>query len=458
MKETNSQLLDRIVNADEKRIQWFCFYLLLVWTVTPLVIMLLNFMSVDGIYVYLIWTYLLYFIGAFGLASGVLYFIRLHYGLLLKSKTILSGYLPIFILGLFLVWAFVSSVLAKDSHMAFYGLIPMTSSWFTFLSFGGFLLAAIVCSNNKNLIVLLARILVIVSVVQAVFTIIDNEVSFKLNTVEPYTNCFHYQSVFYNTNHYAYYLLMTIVVAIFLFVYSKSIIERAIYIASYILLLFLLILNDTFGAYLSLIVTFLIALTFSSEKLNNVKKALLFLVVVFIIVSLISLSFTDNLKNSFEGLFFDVNRVVDNKDVDYVGSSRGVLWRTALESIKANPVFGCGFENMGAVEPENDSGGLFVTQPHNFILFFAKNTGIPGLILYLSALLVVLTRLIRKRNTISEITISALFVVMAYLISAFFGVVKFYTSPYYVIALGICIFGCSDMTAKNISISSKETA
>ncbi len=423
--------------------------LLIIWVCCPLLIMLLNLAGVDGIYVYLVWTYVLYFVGATGLIVGLLFFTKIISDYKLTVKRFIKDFYPLFFFFLFLIWALICCLLAENKRMAFSGSIPMTSSWFTFLFYGGFMLASMCASSNKSSIVCVARILLFVSTIQALVTIRDNNISARLNTVEPYTNCLHCQSVFYNTNHYAYYLLMTAMLAFFFVVNSNSRIEQILNVAIFVLLLDLLILNDTFGAYLALALTILFVLIWEVLSKGNKKRIVVLLVLIFVCFSLFSLAFTDNLKNNFISLFSDVQIIGSDENIDGVGSGRGELWKNALMCIKSDPVFGCGFENHGAyLSSDEYIEKDFVPSPHNFILFFAKHTGIPGLVLYLSGLIISLIGLIRKKNKIPDTVKTAAFIVIGYLISAFFGVAKFYTTPYYVIALGVCVNIYSDYIEK----------
>ncbi len=451
----DSFLLNWVNSINDAKLQRLSFYSLSFWMVFPLIAMMLNLLSVDGVYVYTFWMYAIYFVGTLGLIAGFFSAINHFYLSKQSFRKAIADYSPVVFLFGFIIWSLAACLLSSNKSMAFYGVIPMTSSWFTFLFFGGFLIAAIICAKDNKSIVSLAKLFVLVSFIQAIVTIVDNDFSFKANIVEPFTNCNHYQSVFYNTNHYAYYLLITIMVTFFLIIYSKQVAERAFYTLSFVLFVTLLILNNTFGAYLSITITIVVVLLSFWLQNDKEKRAVLFLSLIFLLTSIFSLVLTNNLKDSVLSFFVDTSSIVNDQEVESVGSGRGALWKAAVESIKISPMFGYGFENRGAVEPERFDEGeqLFVVQPHNFLLFFAKSTGLPGLCLYLAALLICAVKMVRSWAKMPSFAKASFFVVMSYLMSAFFGVVKFYTSPYYVVVLGICLSVSAVLNKSNQSVA-----
>ena len=446
MSKTDGLLLNRIKGISDLSIQKISLYLLLLWICYPLVAMLLNLFNVDGTIVYTLWLLILYFAGAIGLVFGAINLFKKDDYSFSSIKLDLYENLPLVFLALFILWSLLCCLFADDKHMAFYGIVPMSSSWFTFLFFGGFIVEAMNVAKNKKYVLVLARVLIGVSAIQSIFTILNNDVSRCVNIAEPYTNCFEYQSVFCNTNHYAYYLLMTTLLAFFMVGLSKSIFEKIVCLLIYILQINLLILNNTLGAYLSLALTILIVILWKFINNENNKIISIVLLVVFVIVSACSMLYSDNIKTNVFGLSSDMSTIIGDEDTASVGSGRGELWKNALYCVKESPVFGCGFENHGKFGPSVDSSNeVFVTQPHNFLLFYAKYTGIPGLLLYLSALISGVVKLIKNREMNNSATETAAFIMVAYLASEFFGVIKFYTAPYYCIALGFCLLAYREL-------------
>ncbi len=75
-------------------------------------------------------------------------------------------------------------------------------------------------------------------------------------------------------------------------------------------------------------------------------------------------------------------------------------------------------------------------RPHNLLIQLANTSGIPGLILYVTAVGIILIRAIKTMNENNSLHIVLLFTLVAYLISAMFGNSMYYTSPYFFILLG----------------------
>lgn len=442
METAKSTLLDRIENVKETTLSKNAFWLVVIWVFSPMVIMLLNLMNTDSVLIYTVWIYIVDILGGLGLANGLVYIEHL----ITKGKGTptekVQSLLPLIILTLFLFWSLISCLLAEDKHMAFYGRMPMYDCWSIYFLYGGFILSGLILANNKDKTLVLVKCLIAVALFQAVISLMDNSVTDCLCIISPFTNCFHYQSVFYNTNHYGYYILITSLVTGFSFIYSKNIYEKLFLIIVFALFIHLLILNNTLGAYLALLFSLLFVIVWKFLNKEPKKLTSAILLAVFILVTVITAKTSDNTVNSFLGMFTDLNALMNNENLDSVGSGRGELWKNAILCIREQPIFGCGFQNDGAYPLE------ILTLPHNIFLQMAKYTGIPGAIIYISVFVVGAIRLMRKRKVISPITKSAAFIIVGYLMSAFFGVSKFYTSPYFLIIFGICLKECLNEIAE----------
>jgi O-antigen ligase len=166
------------------------------------------------------------------------------------------------------------------------------------------------------------------------------------------------------------------------------------------------------------------------------------LMLLFALIVILSTTYTDAVKTSILTFFGDVRTIANEEDISGTGSGRGQLWSNAILCIKDKPIFGCGLENVGITKDYEPIFGIAPYNVHNFVLFFAMHTGIPGLLLYMASIVTCVVRLIKRRAQLTVESETAAIVVFAYLVSAFVGVAKFYTSPYYIIALAICTFAC----------------
>ena len=80
----------------------------------------------------------------------------------------------------------------------------------------------------------------------------------------------------------------------------------------------------------------------------------------------------------------------------------------------------------------------YSSRPHNIILQVAAFIGIPGAIIYISLILyIAISNLIIMKDNPIHITIYL--TAMSYFISSMFGNSMYYTSPYFMILLGLLI-------------------
>ena len=112
------------------------------------------------------------------------------------------------------------------------------------------------------------------------------------------------------------------------------------------------------------------------------------------------------------------------------------LWLVALELIEEKPIFGYGIDNLLEQYIRLNKSEI-TSRPHNEYIQIAATIGIPGLIYYLLFLLLLFFKVIFSIKKISYLEITAIFVSITYLISAFFGVSIFNTTPYLYLFLGL---------------------
>ena len=143
---------------------------------------------------------------------------------------------------------------------------------------------------------------------------------------------------------------------------------------------------------------------------------------------------TNNEANS------EVNDEVNNEeeiDLSTIGSGRGEVWVGVFKLIKQKPFFGWGLENL--LQAFYNQLKINEGRTHNLILQLMGTTGIPGMLLYMTAVLAIFFRHFnlkrwREWNMLEFVTI---FCFISYMVSSMFGNSAFYTSPYFMIILGI---------------------
>lgn len=242
---------------------------------------------------------------------------------------------------------------------------------------------------------------------------------------------------FLNSNHYGYYLLIAVTISAFLFITEKDKTLKIISLLMYLFLLYYLIINDTFGCYLAFIAVLTAFLIFSIIKKWD-KKFIAIVIICFILISIFANLQNKNLvsKNIFS-LFTDLTKILSGnstkKEIERAGTGRMRLWINGINFFFQRPIFGYGPENL---ESKYLEVGINQDRPHNLLIQLATTSGFPGLILYCTAIGIILYRSIRTLKEANQIQITLTFTVIAYLISAMFGNSMYYTSPYYFILLG----------------------
>lgn len=424
---------DLIKKISNRNLQNIATFLILLWIITPLVVMVLNALPIDTDYVYYIWATVPYFVGDIGWLIGIVFLIRLVSNLELSGKKITLSFLPLILLLIFGIWCFICDYNAEFRFVAFTCYLSMHDGFFMYFAYGGIILLGLILSSNKERLILLANTFLSVSFIQAIISLMNNGITDLLCRTH-YTNTLGYESVFFNTNHYGYYLVFDVLIVAFLFVYANTRFQKIIYSIGYIVFIVTLVLNNTFGAYLAILLTLIFMLVWSAIiRDKDFKKFSFILLLIFILVSLATTLFVPNVYDNFYGIYNDVlcilgGEAISGEVIEEVGTGRGQLWKFFLIIAKQNPIYGIGGQNI-------------FTSAHNMFLQITTYFGFVGLALYLLVLIAGVVRLVEKRKTLSYIQKATAYLVVAYLISGFFGVTMFYTAPYFYFILGICMSG-----------------
>ncbi len=409
------------------------FLLLTIWIIIP-ILKELSFIETEITFVYII-----------GMIGIYLFIFRIYRDFINteNKKEFFKINLPIFIFFTFMLWTFISAMFAADKELAFYGGVYRKEGYLTYLSYLGFFGLAYLL-DSKKLKRALLNIFILVAVVNIIFMLLANNGCFvkvlKLNDIM--------QGVFHNTNHYGYYLLLVTCISSLLFVYEKNKYIKVLYLFAYTFLVYFLILNNTFGVYLAFISTLILFLFYCIHK----KTKIILSAITIIIMIIMSLTVQNNGENvaisnvkSFQN---DIKRIAEivikrnksneniydkNEEVDMAGSGRMKLWKYGMKFVIERPILGYGPENIWKKYQEEN---INQDRPHNLLIQLATTSGIPGLILYTTAICIILIRAIKTMNEKNSIHIIIFFAVVAYLISAMFGNSMYYTSPYFFILIG----------------------
>ena len=150
----------------------------------------------------------------------------------------------------------------------------------------------------------------------------------------------------------------------------------------------------------------------------------------------------NNAENTSENKVEENEENKENKSglsdaVSNTGSGRGEVWLKSLDLIKQRPLFGWGLENM--LNEFYYQYGINEGRTHNLILQLAGTTGIFGMLFYMIAVIAIFFKVISNYKNWGVIEYIAVPTFIAYMVSSMFGNSAFYTSPYFMIILGMMI-------------------
>lgn len=448
------------------------FILLLLWMIMPI---LQTFKVMYKIINFNYWYFsLMKTIGVVGIILGT---INIYYNIknAENKKEAIKGVLPILIFVLYMIWTLISCYQANIKRNAFQGSTYRREGYYMYLNYAGYFLCAFLLKNKK-----LRKILLNVFVISSIYLISISRITLDgARYRNIFTNMAIQTTVFKQFNHYGYFLMMSLLCSLGLFMAEKNKFIKTIYLILYTIIGYALIYNYTFGCYLAVTI-FLIAYSLYAFIRKKDRIHILVAIVIFVVLSCLTTKngvniaqkniteFTNDIKsiinkiNEVNSENKEQNEIETQKEINTetgmditadnneqleekkrkeviennfqkAGSFRMQIWLHAIEFILEKPIIGYGPDNL-----EGEYLQLRINQdrPHNLIIYLACVSGIPGMLLYVTAVGIIVVKGIKKLfSNNSEGTIY-LIVVITYLISSMFGNSMYYTSPYFFIFLG----------------------
>ena len=415
------------------------FILLLLWLVMPV---LKSFYQVRRMFNYSDDYYfiLMRVIGVAGIGLAIIsLFIKIKHSE--NKKETLKELLPIFIFVLYMIWTLISCILSPNKELAFLGSSYRKEGYLMYVIYSGFFFCAFLLESKKlrkillNIFIPVTIFLIIVSRIP--LFCIEHPYIFINNSVE--------HSVFAQFNHYGYYLMMSLMCSFGLFIAEKNKVLKVVNLVEYTVIGYALIFNNTFGCYLATSIVLILYYIYALVK----KKDRIVTSIAIAIFIILSIAITKDGKNlayeNISGLGSDIKTIIikvfnleeDNQELEEnfekAGTSRMLLWKYGVEFIKERPIIGYGPDNL---KEKYESVSVRQDRPHNLLIQLATTSGIPGMILYVTAVGIILIRGIKNLINNNGSGKIFLIIVITYLISAMFGNSMYYTSPYYFIFLG----------------------
>lgn len=420
-----------ISQIKQEHLELISFVLMMLWAVSPMIEHGMKNITYSFDFY---WIVIIYIAGFLGIVEYILYlYIRHKEGRkIINNPFLLTCFIIPFVISI------ISTICSNNPSLSFFGESYRKEGFLVYLMYVGFILSASFIKDKRH-IKIIANTIIISAIYIGILPLFMRDFTFI-----DFTN------IFYNTNHYGYFLMIALMIAIFMFIDSPKN-RKILYGFAYIFLLYLLIRNDTLGCYLavtiSLIALFIYILIKKEKRIIVTVVVVLFALVSFF-VSYFDIKFGEKVNfdynniilNNFKSLFYDTNIIMkgnyDSDELRDVGTGRGLLWKEAINFISQKPIVGGGMESVGEYYREqyifdND-------RPHNMILQISSFSGIPCALIYLSFIIYLAIKCLKRINT-DPIYMMIYFTAMSYFISSMFGNSMHYTSPYYAILLGLLI-------------------
>lgn len=270
-----------------------------------------------------------------------------------KIKAFLKKQWPFAILLVFMIWVFISSLLARDTYRSFIGCFNLKDGYLSFMTYGSVLICSMLLmkKNEKykktivNTFLITATILAIITLWNYYYlnsdkfeyhawgtvyqdalddgTISQSEIDvnyFVTYGEDPSKTVFTLaelifgngglprgknflivtkrvlsetnSGIFHNSNHYGYYLSICVIVAAAMFMKEKKTSKSLLYMIAYIIMLKMAILNNTFGAYLGIGASIVFMLIYALIPKNSKinKKELGATAIIIAIFTILSLT------------------------------------------------------------------------------------------------------------------------------------------------------------------------
>ena len=424
-----SNLTSYIEYIKYENLSLFSYLLLIIWAVNPFIEFFLK-KYIKSFYT----TYFslsIYIVGTIGFLLYGLYIIKR-----IKDKKVsLKNSIPNILILILWIISIISTIHASNPKLSLLGESYRKEGLIIYTFYIGIILCATIL-NNKKYINSLFKIIVMSALFISIMPLFHSNFKYL-----GFTN------IYFNSNHYGYFLMIATIISALLF-FSEKKWKQYLYLINYIILLYFLIKNDTFGCYLALFITLIVALIYCFIRKNKILK-ILSLIILFILMSFVVSKFNINIGSNYNGNTHIVDNNVssfrndlkiilsgDKEKIKGVGSFRGILYMGAIDYTLKHPLIGGGFESLKDFYKNEYNQNM--DRPHNIILQISSFIGIPGAVIYLVLicfLAIVNLKNINKDGTFFIIYFSA----FCYFVSSQFGNSMFYTSPYFMILIGFLI-------------------
>lgn len=421
--------------------EWIAFILLLIMALQPLQgITSIAYTNNEVIDLFEGRATLIRAIGYASLLNALVFYLRRIYtegAGILKDTFLSRPWNSLFLL--LLIWSFICVGQAQEHEVAISGDPVRFEGILSYIAYAGFFSGATLIKNSDHKRTLFLTMGIAATVLGALSLWCYYNPSPVFLSYMDVNVIAGLSGTFVNTNHYGYYLCTMSTVLFSLAVLSEKKWLKAVFALMGLFQFVVLLINNTMGSVIASILGLCaLLILFALRKGGRVKAislctlALVVVCVVSFMVFCVQKPETNQLTTDVAAMVKDAGGILRGEGDDAAGSARLGIWRADVKLIQDHPWMGCGTDNAYyAVEPYYGIPKM----PHNEYLAMGVNLGIPGLLLYVSALLSLLIFRIRKLWQMMDVTLCAFCCAFTYAASAFFGVSLCTMLPFFYIFL-----------------------
>lgn len=349
---------------------------------------------------------------------------------------------------LMLAWCGVSTMFSADPMTAFCGSLYRQEGFCTYLIYAAlFFCSRRSCQDNQSWILIWGLCLVgtFLSIWAMLFASPLGEMAKeKFGPMVVWYNSV--GAIFTNPNHFAYFLSMSTLGGAGLYMVETSGIRRGMAGICYLVQILMLLYNESLGGYLAVSVGLTLLLILGVIRKDGTAVRTLVLMAVLAGFALIRRYVGHDVSSDMQDVIeaFDTAEqvgaigVLDEEAT--TGSSsvdRLLMWKQAVQYTLQRPLLGYGPDGSGVLHFYDTMAGS--DRPHNEYLQYAAFFGIPGALMYLTALVSLFVRCIRNVKRLSPMGLVLGGMVLSYCASAFVGNSMYYTTVYFVMILVLLV-------------------
>lgn len=359
-------------------------------------------------------------------------------------KALLQAHLFAVLTCVFLLLAFVSTILSTDVWTGFFGHKQRTDGFLTYAGFCAIMLTAAQVRDRKKRASLLKNTVIVIALCALLMFC-------QVFSLQPVSRWFNMTGAafFRNSNHFGYILAICAMICSGAMFAAK---EKKTRIHATVLLVFFLtalLYNNTLGANLGVACAFVLMGFLYKPALGTGRlHSFLPLAIYALVTALTALipegrfacSFVEeNIASTLADLRNIANGEVSGNVETTQGTSRLLLWKFTLQLIAQKPLLGWGGDQTRWEFIRN--GFDWAASPHNEYLNLASFFGIPAAVCLYAGEIWLLARRLRGVRTLSRTTLIALGAAFAYAVSAFFGVSQLHSASYFYLMMGLVASG-----------------